>query len=76
MRGWYLSGDDDRSYTTAMCVLTLEVYYRYFTPLLAVEFAYREDNPVLHGVDGFDGTSGCAHSDSPDYICCSPKTWN
>ena len=26
----------DRSYTTAMCVLTLEVYYRYFTPLLTV----------------------------------------
>ncbi|MFT7461785.1 MAG: hypothetical protein ACI9EF_000119, partial [Pseudohongiellaceae bacterium] len=26
----------DRSYTTAMCVLTLEVYYRYFTPLLEV----------------------------------------
>jgi hypothetical protein len=32
------SGDTetDRSYTTAMCVLTLEVYYRYFTPLLHV----------------------------------------
>ncbi len=32
------AGDDarDRSYTTAMCVLTLEVYYRYFTPLLEV----------------------------------------
>ena len=27
----------DRSYSTAMCVLTLEVYYRYFTPLLKVE---------------------------------------
>jgi hypothetical protein len=26
--------DQDRSYTTAMCVLCLEVYYRYFTPLL------------------------------------------
>jgi hypothetical protein len=26
--------DRDRSYTTAMCVLMLEVYYRYFTPLL------------------------------------------
>jgi Squalene-hopene cyclase C-terminal domain/WD40-like Beta Propeller Repeat len=26
--------DQDRSYTTAMCVLSLEVYYRYFTPLL------------------------------------------
>ncbi|MEZ5965066.1 MAG: prenyltransferase/squalene oxidase repeat-containing protein [Planctomycetota bacterium] len=26
--------DDDRAYTTAMCVLSLEVYYRYFTPLL------------------------------------------
>ncbi|MEE9128269.1 MAG: hypothetical protein V3U11_14145, partial [Planctomycetota bacterium] len=26
--------DRDRSYTTAMCVLSLEVYYRYFTPLL------------------------------------------
>ncbi len=24
----------DRSYTTAMCVLCLEIYYRYFTPLL------------------------------------------
>ncbi len=24
----------ERSYTTAMCVLSLEVYYRYFTPLL------------------------------------------
>jgi WD40-like Beta Propeller Repeat len=32
------AGDDDRerSYTTAMCVLSLEVYYRYFTPLLQV----------------------------------------
>lgn len=32
-------GDDraDRSYSTAMVVLTLEVYYRYFTPLLKVE---------------------------------------
>ncbi|KAA3606028.1 MAG: hypothetical protein DWQ01_17690 [Planctomycetota bacterium] len=29
--------DEDRSYTTAMCVLTLEVYYRYFTPLLSVK---------------------------------------
>ena len=29
--------DDDRVYSTAMCVLTLEVYYRYFTPLLKVE---------------------------------------
>jgi hypothetical protein len=28
--------DDDRIYATAMCVLTLEVYYRYFTPLLKV----------------------------------------
>lgn len=26
----------DRSYTTAVCVLCLEVYYRYFTPLLRV----------------------------------------
>ncbi len=33
------AGDDrnDRAYTTAMCVLTLEIYYRYFTPLLKVE---------------------------------------
>ena len=31
-------GDDDRdrSYTTALCVLSLEVYYRYLTPLLEV----------------------------------------
>ncbi|MCC6671499.1 MAG: hypothetical protein IT458_10590 [Planctomycetes bacterium] len=31
-----IAGDqeDDRGYTTAMVVLTLEVYYRYFTPLL------------------------------------------
>jgi len=28
---------DDRSYTTAMCILMLEVYYRYFTPLLENE---------------------------------------
>jgi hypothetical protein len=28
---------EDRCYTTAMCVLTLEVYYRYFTPLLKVK---------------------------------------
>ncbi len=30
------AGDNkrDKSYTTAMCVLSLEVYYRYFTPLL------------------------------------------
>ena len=27
----------DRSYSTAMCVLSLEVYYRYFTPLLKVK---------------------------------------
>jgi hypothetical protein len=27
----------DRAYTTAMCVLSLEVYYRYFTPLLQVK---------------------------------------
>jgi hypothetical protein len=26
--------ENDKSYTTAMCVLCLEVYYRYFTPLL------------------------------------------
>ncbi|MBC8329581.1 MAG: terpene cyclase/mutase family protein [Planctomycetes bacterium] len=33
------AGDDenDRSYTTAMCVLSLEIYYRYFTPLLTVK---------------------------------------
>jgi hypothetical protein len=29
--------DEDRSYTTAMNVLSLEVYYRYFTPLLRVD---------------------------------------
>lgn len=29
--------DGDRIYSTAMCVLTLEVYYRYFTPLLQVK---------------------------------------
>jgi hypothetical protein len=28
--------DEDRSYTTALCVLSLEIYYRYFTPLLQV----------------------------------------
>ena len=30
------AGDDerDRSFSTAMAVLSLEVYYRYFTPLL------------------------------------------
>jgi len=28
---------EDSIYTTAMCVLTLEVYYRYFTPLLEKE---------------------------------------
>jgi len=33
------AGDEDgeRTYTTAMCVLSLEVYYRYFTPLLRVK---------------------------------------
>lgn len=32
------AGDDERDlvYSTAMCVLSLEVYYRYFTPLLRV----------------------------------------
>jgi hypothetical protein len=32
------AGDDDRDrvYSTALCVLSLEVYYRYFTPLLKV----------------------------------------
>jgi hypothetical protein len=29
--------EDDRIYSTAMCVLALEVYYRYFTPLLRVD---------------------------------------
>ncbi|MEM7308201.1 MAG: hypothetical protein AAF682_16090 [Planctomycetota bacterium] len=29
--------DEDRAYSTAMCVLTLEIYYRYFTPLLEVK---------------------------------------
>lgn len=29
--------DDERTYATAMCVLSLEVYYRYFTPLLRVK---------------------------------------
>ena len=29
--------EEDRTYTTAMCVLCLEVYYRYFTPLLQVK---------------------------------------
>jgi hypothetical protein len=29
--------DRERVYTTALCVLTLEVYYRYFTPLLKVD---------------------------------------
>ena len=29
--------NDSRCFTTAMCVLTLEVYYRYFTPLLKVK---------------------------------------
>jgi len=28
--------EDDKSYTTAMCVLSLEVYYRYYLPLLKV----------------------------------------
>ncbi|MCP3919538.1 MAG: hypothetical protein GY711_28715 [bacterium] len=32
-----LDTDEDRIYTTTMCVLTLEVYYRYFTPLLKVD---------------------------------------
>ena len=26
----------ERTYSAAMCVLTLEIYYRYFTPLLKV----------------------------------------
>jgi hypothetical protein len=29
--------DGDAVYATAMCTLTLEVYYRYFTPLLRVK---------------------------------------
>jgi hypothetical protein len=32
--GYAGDNKNDRSYTTAMCVLSLEVYYRYFTPLL------------------------------------------
>ena len=28
--------DEERTYSTAMCVLSLEVYYRYFSPLLKV----------------------------------------
>ena len=33
------AGDDqeNRSYSTALCVLTLDIYYRYFTPLLTTE---------------------------------------
>jgi hypothetical protein len=33
-RDYALDDPADRAYTTAMCVLMLEVYYRYFTPLL------------------------------------------
>jgi len=29
-----LDDESDKSYSTSMCVLMLEVYYRYFTPLL------------------------------------------
>lgn len=35
--GYAQDRDNDRIYTTAMTVLTLEVYYRYFTPLLNVD---------------------------------------
>lgn len=35
--GYAQDRGNDRVYTTAMNVLTLEVYYRYFTPLLKVE---------------------------------------
>ena len=35
-RQWARDDDGDRSYTTALCVLSLEVYYRYFLPLLTV----------------------------------------
>ena len=34
--GYAGDDDEDRAYSTAMCVLALEVYYRYFTPLLQV----------------------------------------
>mgnify|MGYP000865335455 CR=1 FL=1 len=30
-------GADDKSFTTALCVLSLEVYYRYYLPLLRVK---------------------------------------
>jgi hypothetical protein len=33
-RNFALDDPNDKSYTTSMCVLMLEVYYRYFTPLL------------------------------------------
>jgi hypothetical protein len=33
-RDYALDDAEDRAYTTSMCVLMLEVYYRYFTPLL------------------------------------------
>lgn len=33
-RNFALDDQNDKSYTTSMCVLMLEVYYRYFTPLL------------------------------------------
>jgi Tol biopolymer transport system component len=41
------AGDDDRdrSYTTALCVLSLEIYYRYFTPLLRVDLGPPPDAP-------------------------------
>jgi hypothetical protein len=35
-RSYARDDDRDRSYTTAMCVLSLEVYYRYYLPLLKV----------------------------------------
>jgi hypothetical protein len=31
-----LDSASDKSYTTALCVLSLEVYYRYYLPLLKV----------------------------------------
>lgn len=43
-------GPGDRSYTSAMCVLTLEVYYRYFTPLLDV--SARRDGARAGAADG------------------------
>jgi hypothetical protein len=44
-RRYALDDEDEKTYMTTMCVLMLEVYYRYFTPLLGQQAAAEVQTP-------------------------------